>query len=283
MVTEQIINKEIVKHLKKKIMKTIALIISGVLALSLYSCNNDEDTITDPVGNEGVELNYDFESDDEGWNAALAEFPVDEEDLYEFEVEQTTSPVDDEEGALLLSASNPNGNLFMYASKQISGLEPSTQYKVSYSLNVTSSVVVDTTGFVIDTTGVDTDTTGVDSDTTGVGDDNDDLFVTLNDTVVIKAGAVSEEPVTEANQDNFLKLIGISIGEPGSDGADLVVIGSFAADTTDVGFTEETVSTTTPISVITNEDGDLWLLVGTETFGNKTEIYFNSINVVIER
>lgn len=264
-------------------MKTIALIISGVLAMSLYSCNNDEDTINDPVGDEGVELTYDFESGDEGWNAALAEYPVDEEDLYEFEVEQTTSPVDDEEGSLLLSASNPNGNLFMYASKQISGLEPSTQYQVSYSLNVTSSVVVDTTGFVNDTTGVDTDTTGMDTDTTDVDVDNNGLFTNLNDTVVIKAGAVSEEPVTEANQDNFLKLIGIGIGEPGFDGADLVVIGSFAADTTDVGFTEQTVSTTSPITVITNEDGDLWLLVGTETFGSQTDIYLNSINVVIER
>lgn len=264
-------------------MKTIALIISGILAMSLYSCNNDEDTINEPIGDEGVELTYDFESGDEGWNAALAEYPVDEEDLYEFEVEQTTSPVNDEEGSLLLSASNPNGNLFMYASKQISGLEPSTQYQVSYTLNVSSSVYIDTTGFVSDTTGVDNDTTGIDTDTTDVAGNNDDLFTNLNDSVVIKAGAVSEEPVTQTNVDNILKLIGISIGEPGIDGADLVVIGSFAADTTDVGFTEQTVSTTTPISVITNDDGDLWLLVGTESFGTKTDIYLNSINVLIER
>ena len=271
-------------------MKTIALIFSGVLVFSLYSCNNDEETINEPIGDDGVELTYNFESDEEGWDAALAEFPIDDEDLYEFEVEHTTSPLNDEEGALLLSASNPNGNLFMYVSKQISGLQPSTQYQVSYNLDLITRVIIDTTnvgtdttGIVTDTTGIVTDTTGIANDTTDLDGDNGDLFVTLNDTVVIKAGAVSEEPVTETNTSNFLELIGIDIGEPGADGFDLVVIGSFAAEATDAGYTQQTVSTDTPISVVTNEDGDLWLLVGTETFGTETEIYFNSINVVIDR
>lgn len=264
-------------------MKKVALLISGVFLFALYSCNNDEDTINEPIGDEGVELTYDFESGDEGWNAALVDFPVDEEDLYEFEVEQTTSPVDDEEGALKLSASNPNDKLFMYASKQIAGLEPLTQYKVSYTIDVASSVVIDTTGTGIDTTGVPADTTGVDADTTGVDGDTTGIVAAISDTVVIKAGAVSEEPVTETNTNNFLELIGIDIGEPGVDGIDLVVIGSFSADTTDVGFTGQTLSNDMPITVTTNEDGDLWLLVGTETFGRETEVYFNSINVVIEQ
>src|SRR5690554_6295789 len=113
-------------------MKTVAFIISGILALSFYSCSDDEETINDPIGEEGVELTYDFEANDEGWNAAIVDFPVDDEDLYDFEVEHSDSPVDGEDGALRLSASNPNDKLFMYASKQISGLEPSTQYQVSY-------------------------------------------------------------------------------------------------------------------------------------------------------
>ncbi len=257
-------------------MKTVALILSGALALTFYSCSDDEDTINEPIGDEGVELTYDFDSGDEGWNAALADFPIDEEDLYAFDVEQTTSPVDDEDGALRLSASNPNDVLFMYASKQISGLEPLTQYQVSYTIDVVSSVTIDTTGTV-------TDTTGIVNDTTDVGDVDEGLFTSLNDTLVIKAGATSEEPVTQANQNNFLELIGIDIGDPGVDGVDLVVIGSFPADTTEVGFTDQTVSNTSPISVSTNEDGDLWLLIGTETSGTETEVYFNSINVVIEQ
>lgn len=243
-------------------MKTIALIISGVMAFSFYSCNNDEDTIDGPVGDEGVELSYDFEAGDEGWNAALANIPADDEDLYEFDVDHTTSPVDDEDGALYFSALNPNEDLFMFASKQISGLDPNTQYTVSYTIDLAPSVVIDTTGLVVDTT---------------------DAPALENDTVFIKAGATGEEPETEIDENDFLDFIGIDIGEPGVDGADFVVLGSFSADTTDVGFTEQTVSTESPFPVMTNDNGDLWLLIGTESSGNFTEIYISNVDVTIKR
>lgn len=253
-------------------MKTVAVIVSGILALSLYSCSSDEDTVNEPIGEEGVELTYDFESNDEGWNAALVDYPLDDEDLYEFDVEHTDSPVDGENGALKLSASNPNDKLFMYASKQISGLEPSTRYQVSYSVDIASVVVIDTTMFVSDTTAIDNDTTNV-----------DEVFTSYNDTVVVKAGALSEEPATETTADNFLELIGIDIGEDGVDGTDLVVIGTFPADTTDTDVIGQTFTNTSPITVFTNDDGDLWLLIGTEAFATQAEIYLNSINVLIER
>jgi hypothetical protein len=268
--------KLIIRNLKKEIMKTFGIVLFGALTMTLYSCKDDADKIDDPTGNESVELTYNFQDDTEGWNAAIAQFPADDEDLYEFETEQTTSPFDDEDGVLLLSATNPHDNLFMYASKQITGLEPNTRYRVSYNIEVASSVIIDTTGVDSDTTGVVTDTTAVDTDTT-------DVFTNLNDTVVIKAGAVSEEPETETTVDNLMQLSGIDIGEPGVDGADLIVLGSFAADTTAAGFETQAMATESPISVITNEDGDFWLLIGTETFGSRAEVYFTKIEVEIER
>ncbi len=256
-------------------MKTIVIMIMGVLAISFYSCKDEDvDRIDDPIGDETVELNYNFDSGDEGWDAGIAGFLIDEEDLYGFNVEQTTAPFDEDEGVLKLSASNPNDHLFMYASKQITGLEPNTQYNINFTVELASLVVVDTTGFVTDTIGLGTDTTGV--DTTGI-------YTSINDTVFIKAGVANEELVTEADDFDFLQLVGIDIGEPGADGNDLVVIGSFPGDTTDINVTLHTASTETPITAITNDDGDLWLLVGAESFGTNTEIYIGSISVEIEK
>ena len=163
----------------------------------------------------------------------------------------------------------------MYASKHITGLAPNSRYDISYTVEFASSVEIDTTEMVTDTTGIGTDTPGVGSDTLG--------FVNVNDTVVIKAGATSEELVTEEDDLDFLQLVGIDVGEPGVDGDDLVVLGSFASDTTSNGFTLHTASTETPISIMTNGDGDLWLIVGAESFGIKTEIYINSIEVNIKK
>ncbi len=251
-------------------MKKILIMIFGALTVAFYSCDDDTDRIDDPIEGEPVVLNYDFDSDDEGWNAGLAGYPIDDEGLYDFEVEATTSPADDEDGVVLLSTSNPGeDNLLMFVNKQVTGLEPNTRYDVSYTIELIPNVVIDTTGLDIDTTGLGTDTVG---------------FVdTVNDTVTIKAGAVSEEPETEADELDFLQLIGIDVGEPGVDGSDLIVIGSFASDTTDTGFVQQTVSTETPISAMTNDDGDLWLLIGAESFGSRTEIYINNIEVEIDR
>ncbi len=242
-------------------MKKILIVIFMAITVAFYSCNDDTDKVNNPTGDETVILDYDFNSNDEGWNTGLADFPAADEDLYNFEVDLTTSPADDEEDVLVLSASNPNDdNLFMFASKHITGLDANTMYDVSYTLDIVPNVVVDTTGLGADTTG----------------------FV-ANDTVTIKAGAVSEEPETEEDDLDFLQLINIDIGDPGVDGTDLMVIGSFPADTTNVGFVQQTVSTDDPISARTNEDGDLWLIVGAESYGSKTEIYINKISVEIKR
>lgn len=246
-------------------MKTYAVMILGVLTLGFYACKDDDaDRIEDPV-NEPVELNYSFNSGDDGWDAGLANFLLDEEDLYGFNVEQTTAPFDEEEGVLVLSASNPNDDLFMYASKQITGLDPNTQYSVNYRIELAS---------VMDTTGTGTDTLVV--DTTDIG-------TAVSDSVYIKAGAASEEPVTDADDLDFLQLVGIDVGEPGEDGNDLIVIGAVPADSSEEDAMLHSISTDTPVMVETNDDGELWLIIGVESFASATEIYINSIEVEIEK
>jgi hypothetical protein len=258
----------------KKLMILGALVVSVVL----YSCKDDAERIDDPIIGQTVELTYDFESGTEGWDAGLSGFPADDEELYGLEVEHTTLPDPlGDEGALMVKAANPNDNLFMFISKEITGLQPNTRYDVNFTIEFASSVEVDTTGFVVDTTGVDT--TGIVTDTTSIGTG----FYAMNDTVIIKAGAVSAEPVLEVNNTNYFQFVGIDPGEAGEDGSDLIVLGNFPGDTSEHEYTLQTVSNENPISVSTNGDGELWLIVASESYGINTVIYYNHITVEIGR
>lgn len=256
-------------------MKKFVIAIFGMLTIGFYACSDDEpERIEDPEG-EAVELTYNFDASDEGWDAGIIGILANEEEDHAFEVNHVTAPYDENTGALLLSAENPNNNLFIYTTRHLTGLEPNTSYDISYSIKFASIVGIDSTGNSVDTTGIGADTTEVAADSI----DN----IVANDTIVIKAGATNEELQVEEDASNLLQLVGIDVGEPGSDGNDLVVIGSFIADSDDSNYTLHTASTENPISVVTNEDGELWLVVGTETFGSTAEIYMDRIDVEINK
>ncbi|HZH72665.1 MAG TPA: hypothetical protein VFD91_09255 [Mariniphaga sp.] len=258
-------------------MKKFVIAVFGILTMGFYACSDDDaERIEDPTEGEAVELTYNFEAGDEGWDAGIIGIPADEEEAHGFEVNHVTAPYDENTGALLLSASNPNNNLFIYTARHLTGLEPNTSYDISYSVQFASVVEIDTIG-------VDIDTTGVGSDTTGIVNDTIDIVGNANDTINIKVGAANEELVVEETASNLLNLVGIDVGDPGVDGADLVVIGSFVADSDDSDYTLHTASTENPVSIMTNDDGELWLIVGAETFGSTTEIYINNIEVTIEQ
>ncbi len=249
------------------------MMILGALAVSvaLYSCKDDSDKVdVVDIPGQTISLAYDFESDDEGWNAGISDIPSGELDNYFLDAEQVSDIPFDSNGALKVAASNPNHEFFLYVSKKITGLEPNTSYNVSFNVDLAANVTLDTT--VIDTTGVGGDTTGV------VGDSIDVDIVNLNDSVIIKAGAVAEEPATEPDDLDFLRLI-FDKGEIGIDGSDMVVIGRYLASG---NFASQTASNEEAFRISTNEDGELWLVVGAESTGDELELYFDSIAVEID-
>lgn len=270
------------KNLKKMSMKRLSVIITAALFMSFYACKDDEtDKINDPSNGEPIDITYDFDSGTEGWDAGIAGYPVDDESLYEFEARQEDAPFDDTEGVLVLSASNPDNNLFMYLSRQISGLEPNTTYEADLTVNFTSDVLTDTTGVPGDTTGVPGDTTGVAGDSANTGTGASAGIAETSDTLILKAGVVPVEVTTEPDEQDFLQLVGIDIGDSGSDGADLIVIGTYPGNGADTGYQIHTASPGSPFTVTTNEDGDFWLIVAAESFGTQTTLYISSIEVRI--
>ena len=245
-------------------MKKIMILGALAVSVALYSCKDDSDKVdVIDVPGQAIELAYDFESDDEGWNAGISDIPSGELDNYFLDAEQVSDVPFDSNGALRVSASNPNNEFFLYVSKKITGLEPNTNYNVSFDVDFAASVTVDTTG--IDTTGV-------------VGDTIDVDLVNLNDSIIMKAGAVAEEPATEPDDLDFLRLI-FDKGEVGIDGSDMVVIGRYSGSG---DFLKQSVSNEDLFLVTTNEDGELWLVLGAESTGEDVELYFDSINVEID-
>lgn len=257
------------------------IVIFGALAASvaLYSCKDDSDRVDigDLPGEQTIELSYDFESDDEGWNAGLADLPEGDFDIYSLDADHTTDLPYNGNGALRVSASNPNNEFFMYITKHLTGLEPNTTYNVSYNVQFAASVTVDTTGIIVepDTTGFGNDTTGVIGDTINVG------YVDLSDSIIFKAGAVDTEPATEVDAFDFLRLI-FDKGEIGYDGADLVVLGRFPGDTASGGYVLRNVTNDDTITVTTNDDGEVWLVIGTEATGSDVVVYYERIHVELE-
>jgi hypothetical protein len=271
--------KKLIVKLKSKSMKKIMILGALAVSVALYSCKDDSDRvdIIDVPGGQTIELSYDFESGDEGWNAGIADIPAGDLDIYGLEVDHTNDPPFESNGALRVAATNPHNEFFVFISKHLTGLEPNTSYKVSFTVDFAASVMVDTTGIVVDTTGIAGDTTGI------VGGINDTIgvHVNLNDTLIVKAGATALEPETEADAFDFLRLI-FDKGEVGFDGTDMVILGRYSGDTTAGNYVLRTASSEEPFLVTTNEDGELWVIVGSEATGRDFVVYYDSISIEIE-
>jgi hypothetical protein len=60
----------------------------------------------------------------------------------------------------------------------------------------------------------------------------------------------------------------------------MVVIGDFSNDTDQEAYTLKTVSNETPFGAETDENGNLWIIIGTDSgFEATTTIYYNSVKV----
>jgi hypothetical protein len=101
--------------------------------------------------------------------------------------------------------------------------------------------------------------------------------------VTIKAGAVSIEPIKVLNTTENYYRMNIDKSNQTNSGADMKVIGNFANGTDAFTYIIKQLSTTTPISVRSNEQGEIWLVIGTDSgFEAKTTIYYNSIKASIK-
>jgi hypothetical protein len=202
---------------------------------------------------------YNFSSGTEGWTGDFADYPNEPgvEQFYQLEFSHTglPAPLNTTDGTLRLSGINKSDDLFMFIKKKITGLEAGKKYTVNLTIDFATDVA---------------------NNMVGIGG-------SPGESVFVKAGAVALEPKKMINTSENWFRMNIDKNNQSNSGNDMKVIGNFANGTNVNTYTIKQLSTITPITVQANPQGEIWLVVGTDSgFEGRTTIYYNSVKATIK-
>ena len=100
--------------------------------------------------------------------------------------------------------------------------------------------------------------------------------------VIIKAGATPVEPVKVLDPSDERYRMNIDKGNQTQGGRDMIVLGNFANGTGRNEYTLKTLVNPAAFPCRTNDNGELWLVVGTDSgFEGITTIYYNRIEAIL--
>jgi hypothetical protein len=197
-----------------------------------------------------------FSESKNGWEADFTDYPASAADSvkYRLQIAYTMLPASAGLGnsIMMSGTNNSNGNLFMFMKKKIAGLRPNTQYATVFDVEFATSVVSGTAAA---------------------------------ENVFLKAGAVAFEPKNNVYGSEY--NLNIDKGNGYNSGADMIVLGNIAkTDKSSSSLFTRTIrsnaETNSPFIVKSNADGELWLLVGTESaYDGNTTLYYTHVNVVL--
>ena len=205
-------------------------------------------------GVEQLEFVDDFSEGNDGWEAGFADLPIDYDNtIFELESGIRTLPDDLDGYGFYLQGHNRSDDLFMYITKQVTGLLPNTTYQIIYSIDLATDVPA---GMM------------------GIGG-------SPGESVYVKVGGSTIKPVTEEKDDGLI-YINIDKGNQASEGGDMVNIGNLASEKTDGSqFVIESLSIK-DFETTTDSDGNLWLIVGTDSgFEGLSTVYYAQIEVFL--
>ena len=246
----------------KKFLVTIAIVFVGI-SLALAGCDMGGSSAPEVP----LSFTFTFDEDAEGWIGDFTDLPVDyEEDLYQLEFEHTELPADvQEEGnALRISGMNASDDLFMYIRKALSseeGIEPDTTYSITFEVEFA---------------------TAAPAGAVGVGGPP-------GEAVWVKVGAADEEPIPVETKEGSrpFYLLSVDKGRQNNDGENAIRIGDVAkedCDEFDVYELKTLDNSSEPLEIPSDEDGNLWIFVGTDSgFEGLTTLYYSRIHVQLEK
>ena len=189
-----------------------------------------------------------------GWGGDFADYKIKDSVLCDLKIESTALPsnLSVNQKSIKISGTNWGDNLFMFLKKKVSGLKPNADYTVVFEVELASDAP---------------------------------LGSAKGDSVFLKVGAISQEPKAIKEGDYYRMNINKGVGYVG--GSDMVVIGTIGTSYNAQGYSliqksNDTNSSTPYILGHTNDKGELWLIVGTDsTYRGFSSIYYTSVTVVI--
>ena len=212
-------------------------------------------SLGDDEGLEVFSSSFDFSESQFGWTADFADYKAPDSLANKLQFSYAALPDNlSEKKALKISGINENKSLFMFIKKKLVGLSPNTEYTIVFDVKFASNAPH------------------------GLAD---------GDSVKIKVGATTLEPL-KIEQDGFYRM-NIEKGAALSDGRDMVVIGTIGVNNNDhpevFNFLVKGNGTTSSYPFVlakTNSQGEIWLIVGTDsTFKGLTTIYYASIDLIL--
>ena len=237
-------------------MKTTNLISLLMIASLSLACEWANDDTSKP----GVEHHYEFNKDMEGWVGGFADLPEDGQEIYDLEISHSPLPeeIEPSSGSIKVQGHNRSDDLFMFLKKQITGLTPSTTYQITFDIELASQYP---------------------EAAPGAGG-------SPGGSVYLKAGATAEEPLPVAEDNSRVPFLRMNIdkGNQSQEGADMFNIGTVGIENEEYRYELiQRGNSDRPFSATTDADGNLWLVVGTDSgFEGLTVLYYNSIKVRLE-
>ncbi|SDB49831.1 hypothetical protein SAMN03097699_1717 [Flavobacteriaceae bacterium MAR_2010_188] len=235
-------------------MKNFTLLIIVSLSIFLNSCS-DDDSSDLKIQN----LNYSFQNGTDGWIGDFADYPNEEnvETFYELEFRQSPlpDPLDTNDGALKQKGNNHSDDLFMFIKRKLDGLDKNQMYEVIIEIEFATNAA---------------------EGSFGIGG-------SPANSVYLKAGVSTIEPRKVLDTTEGIYRLNIDKGNQATDGEDLQLIGDFSNGTEEEVYVLKQLSTEM-IQIESNEDGELWLIIGTDSgFEGTTTIYYNEIKVSLTK
>ncbi|MGM0578373.1 MAG: hypothetical protein ACQEXJ_21795 [Myxococcota bacterium] len=223
----------------------------------------DADTAADADdGSDGsLTFRWSFDEGEQGWEADKSDYSVIQEDTVAFEGSLTERPgeLDTEGTAWLLGGTNVSDDLFMFLKREVDasdGLEPNTLYTLAWTMRLASDAQ---------------------SGCAGIGG-------APGESVYLKAGASPDEP-TPFEDDGFI-TIDLDKANQSQGGAEASVAGDIAngvqCGEQPEGYVEIQREHEHTHAVATDDQGRLWLVVGTDSgFEGRTELYYLELEVTL--
>ena len=198
---------------------------------------------------------FDFSTEQHDWIPGFSDYPAGPDDSARFELRYSyTEPVSPSKltkRSVMLSGNNLNRDLFMYLKRKITGLKPDTDYTITFSVELASDL-------------------------------NPSQYSPTSGSVYLKAGATASEP--ESIVQSGSHILNIDKGENNSAGEDVVTLGDILTPEISTGYTLVNLNNTMTnrrFVTRTNADGELWLIIGTDSnLAGTTSVYYTRINVV---
>jgi hypothetical protein len=190
------------------------------------------------------------------FHVSYADYPKGQESFYQLNYKASSklpAEIKTNLRGLKISGNNHSDDLFMYAYKKLGGLSANTTYHVSFSLEFASNAT---------------------SDMGSGGSSGDSVFV--------KIGTVTNKPERYVDQLGYYRMA-LDKGNQMQDGKDMVLIGTPEVNTHDGLYRLKTLpyqpnnemqEKLANYSLTTNEHGDVWLILGTDSGYESTSTFF---------